>query len=224
MTELIALEDYLCMVLYTNSEITSFYSDTEKTGLPLVRLNVKHHHQPKDMYCVPTSIKMALDCVCKTHNVKGLKPFSIHKIAKITKTRTVDGTPPRAVELMNEHFLKARPSLSFVYREGSKFTEIDKELNDKQLPVIVYLNPAQKHHNRAFKLMHAVVIVEYDRDAHLIYFDDPEEETEATGMQSLEVGKFMKRWEWEKKWVQILLGKNQTYIAGFLELGGQSNE
>ena len=78
------------------------------------------------------------------HKVKGLKVFSISKIAKITKTRDIDGTPPRAVENMNEHLLKARPTINFHYREGSKFTEIEKELNKKQLPVIVYLNPKEK--------------------------------------------------------------------------------
>lgn len=194
--------------------------DLRGLRLPLVRLDVKHHHQPRELYCVPTSIKMALDCVCKMHKVKGLNVFSISKIAKITKTSNIDGTPPRAVENMNENLIKARPTLSFIYHEGSKFTEIDRELNEKRLPVIVYLNPIQKYHpERPFKVMHAVVVVDYDRNTHCVYFDDPEEETEATAIQSLEVGKFTKRWEWEKKWIQVLLGKNQTYIAGFLEQG-----
>ena len=68
--------------------------------------------------------------------------------------------------------------------------------------------------------MHAVVVVEYDSANHMVYFDDPEEENEAKAIQSLDVGTFTRRWEWEKKWVQILLGKDQTYIQGFLEQGG----
>ncbi len=148
--------------------------------------------------------------------------FSIRKIAKITKTSDVDGTPPRAVEYMNEHLLRARPTVSFLYREGSKFTDIDKELNEKRLPVIVYLNPKEKLalEKRHYKIVHAVVVIEYDSPNHMVYFDDPEEDTEKTAIQSLDVGTFTRRWEWEKKWVQILLGKNQTYIQGFLEQGG----
>jgi hypothetical protein len=190
-------------------------------GLSLVRLEVKHYHQPRKLYCVPTSIKMCLDCVCKTHKVKGLNVFSISKIAKITKTKDIDGTPPRAVENMNEHLRKARPSMSFVYREGSKFTEIAKEINEKHLPVIAYLNPEQRYHpERPYTLLHAVVVIDYDPETHMVYFDDPEEETEETAIQSLEVGKFTRRWEWQTKWVQILLSEGQTYIHGFLEEQG----
>ena len=43
------------------------------------------------------------------------------------------------------------------------------------------------------------------------------EENETTAVQSLEVGKFTRRWEWQKKWVQVLLSEGQTYIHGFLE-------
>jgi len=208
------------MVLYTKTDLLAVYLSTQELGLFLTRLEVKHYHQTKDLYCVPTAVKMALDCVCKTHKVRGLNVFSISRIAKITSTTTIDGTPPRAVENMNKHLLKARPNLRFIYREGSRFTEIDRELNERHLPVIAYLNPVQKYHpERPYKLMHAVVLIEYDRDAHCVYFDDPEEETEVTAVQNLEVGKFTKRWEWEKKWVQVLLGEDQTYISGFLEQG-----
>jgi hypothetical protein len=159
------------------------------------------------------------------HKVKGLNVFSLSKIAKMTKTRDIDGTPPRAVENMNEYLLRARPTISFSYREGSKFTEIEKELNEKQLPVIVYLNPKDKPlRERHFKMVHAVVLVEYDSATHTVYFDDPEEDTEETAIQSLDVGTFNRRWEWEKKWVQILLGKNQTYMQGFLPQEGLKNE
>jgi len=159
------------------------------------------------------------------HQVRGLKVFSISKIAKITKTRDLDGTPPRAVENLNQHLLKARPNLSFVYREGSKFTEIVKEVNEKHLPVIVYLNPLERYNpNRTLPVLHAVVVVEYDSDNHLVYFDDPEEDNEENAIQSLEVGVFTKRWEWQKKWVQILLGKGQTYMHGFLPEGEVANE
>ena len=164
---------------------------------------------------------MCLDCVCKTHKVKGLKVFSISKIAKITKTRDIDGTPPRAVENMNVHLRKARPTISFLYHEGSKFNEIEKEVNEKHLPVIVFLNPEKRYHpERPFTVLHAVVVIDYDPENHMVYFDDPEEENETTAVQSLEVGKFTRRWEWQKKWVQVLLSEGQTYIHGFLEEGG----
>jgi hypothetical protein len=209
------------MVLYIKSDVLAVCFKLNEQGIPLVRLEVKHYHQPRDLYCVPTSIKMSLDCVCRMHKIKGLNVFTLSKIAKITKTTDIDGTPPRAAEQMNEHLLKARPSLSFVYHEGSKFTAIDKELNEKHLPVIAYLNPVKKYNpERPFKVMHAVVVVEYDPKTHIVYYDDPEEETEATAIKSLEVGMFTRQWEWEKKWVQVLLGKDQTNIQGFLEQGG----
>ena len=221
MNETLSYMNSFCMVLYTKSELLASYFDIQELGLPLVRLDVKHHHQPRPLYCVPTSVKMCLDCVCKMHKVKGLRVFSISKIAKITKTRDRDGTPPRAVEKMNEHLLKARPTLSFLYHEGSRFTEIEKEVNEKHLPVIAYLNPVERYHpERPYTVLHAVVIVDYDPDTHTVYFDDPEEENEATAIQSLEAGVFTRQWEWQKKWVQVLLGKGQTYIHGFLEEGG----
>jgi hypothetical protein len=209
------------MVLYRENEQIALCLDSQELGLPLVRLEIKHHHQPKDMYCVPTSMKMCLDFVCKKYKVRGLSVFSIKKIAKITRTTVIDGTPPRAVEKINEHLLRARPSISFVYREGSKFPEIDKELNKNCLPVIAYLNPKEKPQiERHYKLMHAVVLVEYDSLNHMVYYDDPEEDNEATAIQSLDVGTFNSLWEWERKWVQILLGEKQTNIQVFLEQEG----
>ncbi|MCW4028408.1 MAG: C39 family peptidase [Candidatus Bathyarchaeota archaeon] len=190
----------------------------------MARLEVKHFHQPEDLYCTPTCLKMCLDAVCKKHKIKGLKVFTLSKIAKITKTTPIDGTPPRAVEFMNSHLLKARPSLKFIYHEGSKFPEIEKELNKKQLPVIVFLNPKEKPPKGTTKFMHAVVIVEYDSVNRIVYFDDPLEDKEETAIQSLDVGTFVRRWEWETKWVQILLGKDQTYISGYLEQGGPEIE
>ncbi len=68
---------------------------------------------------------------------------------------------------------------------------------------------------RPFKLMHAVVVIEYETAIlTLSILMTLKRILKQQVVQCLEVGKFVKRWEWETKWVQILLGKNQTYIAG----------
>jgi len=179
------------------------------------RLAIKHHHQPQTLYCVPASVKMCLDYMCKKHKIKGLPTFSIHKIVEITKTNIYDGTPPRAIENLNQYLQKARPPLSFIYHEMSKFTEIEKELKSER-PIIVFLNPKENHtFNDGSKLVHAVVAVEYDEDNHIMYYDDPDEDNETTAIQSLDVGTFISRWGIESRWVQITVGKNQTYLAGY---------
>ena len=74
------------------------------------------------------------------------------------------------------------------------------------------------------KLLHTVVVVEYDPINQVVYFDDPLEDREEDAIKQLDVGTFTRRWEWETKWVQILLGKDQTYIPGYLEQGGSDDE
>ncbi|MCL2173192.1 MAG: C39 family peptidase [Candidatus Bathyarchaeota archaeon] len=184
-----------------------------KTGEKyLTLITIKHYHQPQEMYCVPTSVKMCIDYIKKTYNPKGLNNFSISKIAKITETKPLDGTPLAAVENINQHLTKTRPSIRFIYRQGSKPTDLEKELNQKQLPVIVYINPKENHNA---KIIHAVVIVGYDSATHTIYYDDPLEDNETTAIQKLDIGTFNKCWGYENRWIQITVGKNQVPLTEY---------
>jgi len=157
---------------------------------------------------------MAIDYTCSTFNIK-TKVLSISKIAKITKTTDKDGTAPKAVENMNDFLRKAKPPISVRYREGGKFPQIEKEVNEKRLPVIVFLNqvPLPK------TIWHAVVVVDYDPESHTVYYDDPEED-DKNSIQSLEVGEFTRKWGWQARWVQVLLSKGQTYIDGYTNIRG----
>lgn len=211
----VPLHDFIYEVVLSLQCELHTLTESEEARAIMSILEVKHYHQPRKLYCVPTSMKMCLDYVFKTYKVKGCKVFSVRKIAKITETRDRDGTAPRAVENINRYLRKARPSLSFRYREGSKFTELDKEVNEKKLPAIVYLNQVELPHT----VLHAVVVIGYDPNMHIVYFDDPAEDEENC-VQKMEVGKFMRRWEWQTKWVQILLSEGQTYIdAHFQDKG-----
>jgi hypothetical protein len=152
---------------------------------------------------------MAIDYTVGAFNIK-CKVLSISKIAKMTKTTDRDGTAPKAVENVNEFLRKAKPPISVRYHEGGKFPEIEKEVNEKNLPVIVLLNqvPLPK------RVWHSVVVVDYDPENHMVFFDDPEED-DKNCIQSLEVGDFTRKWGWQARWVQVLLSKGQTYIDGY---------
>jgi len=183
----------------------------------LARLDIKHYHQPNALYCVPASVKMCLDYIGKTYKVKGLKPFSINKIAKITKTTQSDGTPLEQITNINQQLQKTRPPIKFINHEGSKITEIENEIKNN-MPVIVFIDPKENHtFSDGATLVHAVVVVEYDKVNHTIYYDDPSEDNEATAIQNMDIGTFINRWGIDSRWIQIVLGNKQTYLTGYTE-------
>lgn len=151
---------------------------------------------------------MVLDYITQNFNVK-CKPLSICTIAKVTKTRIMDGTAPKAAEYVNTLLHRAKPPVKFKLYEGQKFGEIIKEL-DEQRPVIALINLAELPK----RVWHAVVIVDFNPENNMVTFDDPDE-IENDCLQSLEVGVFMKKWGWQARMIKVLLGtKGQTYIDG----------
>ena len=171
-------------------------------------MNVPHFHQPEDNYCIPTSQKMVLDYMIQNQKVK-CKPFSISTIAKVTKTRVIDGTAPKAAEYVNTLLHRAKPPIKFKLFEGQKFGEIIKEL-DEERPVIAIINLAELPR----RVWHAVVIVNFDPETNMVTYDDPDE-NEDNPLISVEVGGFMKKWGRQARMIKVLLGtKGQTYIDG----------
>ena len=151
---------------------------------------------------------MVLDYMTQNFNVK-CKPLSIGTLAKVTKTRIMDGTAPKAAEYVNTLLHRAKPPVKFKLYEGQKFGEIIKEL-DEQRPVIALINLAELPK----RVWHAVVIVDFNPENNMVTFDDPDE-IENDCLQSLEVGVFMKKWGWQARMIKVLLGtKGQTYIDG----------
>lgn len=114
-------------------------------------------------------MKMVLDYTCKHFDIT-CKVLSIRTIAKITKTNR-DGTAPKAAENVNILLRKAKPPIGFRYREGVKFPEIRNEI-DEERPVIALINMVELPR----RIWHAVVIVDFDPDNNLVYYDDPEED------------------------------------------------
>jgi hypothetical protein len=172
-------------------------------------MKINHWHQPEDNYCIPTCQKMVLDYMVQAHNIKNCKPLSISTLAKVTKTRVIDGTIPKDAEKVNTVLHRTKPPIKFKLLEGQKFGEVSKELKDER-PVITIINLAELPRT----VWHAVVVSNFDPETNLITYHDPED-TEAESPRNMEVGVFMQKWGWQARMIKVLLGTGgQTYIDG----------
>jgi hypothetical protein len=198
----------------------------------MARVKVPLWGQPDKKYCVPTCIKMILEFL--RDNCGNVVPsVSIPNIAKVVRTQW-DGTPPGNVELMNE-YLKAKLSVKFKATYGQRFQDIVVETNEKETPVIAWLNEAKGpvNHSKILtdtsqledKLWHAVVVTYYDSNAQNFIYNDPWNAKE----KSEEAGKFLRKWGVEGMMVKLLISRNeQAYLGTWLKenplKGGAINE
>jgi len=165
----------------------------------MVELDVPLFGQPMFYYCVPTCIKMVLEYVRKKHGKK-IPRLSIKTIARVVKT-TIDGTAPKDVENMNDYLSKVVPSVEFKTEFLSRFPEVRKELEDKENPVIAWINCVEPPD----MVWHAVVVTGFDPRTNTVFFNDPDGSIE----KKEDVGKFIKKWGVQARLVKVLIGRKQ---------------
>jgi hypothetical protein len=169
----------------------------------MVKLNVPLFGQPMFYQCVPTCVKMVLEYARQQHGSK-IPRLSIKTIARVIGT-TIDGTAPKSVEKINERIREAQPSVEFETKFLGSFPEIVEELEERKLPVIVWINCVEP----PAVVWHAVVVTGFDPETNTVFLNDPDGNVEKT----MEVGVFNQRWGVIKRLVKVLIGRiQQRYI------------
>ena len=87
--------------------------------------------------------------------------------------------------MLNDILQKSTPLVEFESQYFGRFPDIEKELRDKELPIIVWVNIAEKYDT----VWHGLVVTGFNDEIHSVLFNDPDN-GKGTPM---EVGEFINR-------------------------------
>jgi len=163
----------------------------------MLKLEVPHHKQLWDGWCLPASVEMILDYLQGQYG-DDIKVLTQTEIAKICSTKT-DGTDFDRWEILSKKTMKFTPSIEFAIRCNQNPKGLLVELSKGQ-PVIVFLEGG----NGSEAPAHAVVITGIDKATSTIYYNDPYGEKD----EAFEIGRFEKEWQ-------------KDFCGWFLEIGLQ---
>lgn len=149
------------------------------------KISIPFFKQTETGYCHPACVKMVIDYAIDVLGVDQ-KRLRLGKIAAILGTHYLAGTPPGAIERINQELGESIPRIQFKSQIGGRFDEIREEI-DEGRPVIAWIDIASVEEDT---IRHAVVVTGYDPEKKEIYYVDPEMMVE-NHEKTVEMGDFI---------------------------------